>query len=353
LNTMFIYGHFDFYDGAPATPTLEEMYMSDDEEEEGYDELLDGYREAGIVTHRVWKECGNVPFENWMWSPRDLKKKDWENLSVEERSAIEMEEKEEFSQTFNPQKWCYNFMVRVRALKCLLKFISGSSDDALQLPIHPTGKVKGVFDPVTFARWGSTGMFRAILAQLPADGTLLEPPADWVMDWDVLHGLHNSREYRHFLLPGEEDPLMDDEELLGLGGNPDVDPWDEREDEELWPELGGRNHWGDEDDEDDEEGDEEDGEDYGEEGEEYYGEQGEEYYDEEGGEEDYGEEDGEEEYDEEMDEGTNREEDRDGDVEMVDADDGLEEGEVDEQPVPEVGSPNFRAINLPFRPHAL
>ncbi|KAK4213360.1 hypothetical protein QBC37DRAFT_286138, partial [Rhypophila decipiens] len=91
---MMFYGHIDWETGAQAVPSLEEMYMSDDELEDSPD--LEKHREAGAVTSKVYKECGNVPFERWMWQPRDVKKHHhWHTMTKEEQQAILGQEEEE------------------------------------------------------------------------------------------------------------------------------------------------------------------------------------------------------------------------------------------------------------------
>ncbi|KAM7202752.1 hypothetical protein V8F20_004266, partial [Naviculisporaceae sp. PSN 640] len=94
IDKMMYYGHVDFESGAPCVPTLEEMYMSDDDLQETPN--IEKHREVGTVTTKVYKECGNVPFERGMWTPRDIKKHHhWDSLSEEEKQAITREEKEE------------------------------------------------------------------------------------------------------------------------------------------------------------------------------------------------------------------------------------------------------------------
>ncbi|KAK0651905.1 hypothetical protein B0T16DRAFT_387258 [Cercophora newfieldiana] len=90
---LMMYGHVNINLGAPLVPSLDEMYMSDDELPE-------------IDTHvsPVNRGCGNVPFERRMWQPKHARKASWGTLAREEKEMIIAEEKREID-----QEWSMDF----------------------------------------------------------------------------------------------------------------------------------------------------------------------------------------------------------------------------------------------------
>ncbi len=78
LDFMTHFGHVDLMTGRNLAPSLEEMYMSDDDlpwPDEDFEQSVDG-------------GCGNVPFEPGMWMPRQARKARWGTLTEEERKEI-------------------------------------------------------------------------------------------------------------------------------------------------------------------------------------------------------------------------------------------------------------------------
>ncbi|KAJ4399730.1 hypothetical protein N0V85_005932, partial [Neurospora sp. IMI 360204] len=90
---MMLYGHVDFNTGRPLVPSLDELYMSDDE----FDMPADtSWR---IMRHRkAHGGCGNVPFERGMWQPKHARKARWKTLTEEEKEDILAAEEEEIKE---------------------------------------------------------------------------------------------------------------------------------------------------------------------------------------------------------------------------------------------------------------
>ncbi|KAH8888887.1 hypothetical protein GQ53DRAFT_871309 [Thozetella sp. PMI_491] len=95
LDFFLHFGHVDLMTGRNLVPSLEEMYMSDDEydwPDPDFDKSIDG-------------GCGNVPFELDMWQPRHARKARWGTLTTEEKKEIlrlEMAEVEAERRMTNP-----------------------------------------------------------------------------------------------------------------------------------------------------------------------------------------------------------------------------------------------------------
>ena len=90
---MMLYGHVDFKTGRPLVPSLDEMYMSDDE----FD--LPAESSWRIMKHRKANGgCGNVPFERSMWQPKHARKARWSTLTEEEKEDILAAEEEEMKE---------------------------------------------------------------------------------------------------------------------------------------------------------------------------------------------------------------------------------------------------------------
>ncbi|KAK4189661.1 hypothetical protein QBC35DRAFT_379879, partial [Podospora australis] len=86
---MLIYGHIDLKTGNNQVPSLDEMYMSDDDlppAEQNWTPLKHELINGG---------CGNVPFEHKNWKPKHARKARWKTLTDIERSEILEEEAEE------------------------------------------------------------------------------------------------------------------------------------------------------------------------------------------------------------------------------------------------------------------
>ncbi|KAL2122358.1 hypothetical protein VTJ04DRAFT_2813 [Mycothermus thermophilus] len=92
LHEMLIWGHVDFRTGNSLVPTLDEMYMSDDDLPPA-DKVWKPIKRAAIH-----EGCGNVPFEPGMWLPKHARKARWKTLTDEERKMIIEEEEEEMAE---------------------------------------------------------------------------------------------------------------------------------------------------------------------------------------------------------------------------------------------------------------
>ncbi|KAK4467038.1 hypothetical protein QBC42DRAFT_215278, partial [Cladorrhinum samala] len=95
---MQIYGHVDTTTGNPMVPTVDEMYMSDDDQ--------DPMQSSWTTLHRELANggCGNVPFEPKMWKPKHARKADWKNLPDEVKKEIIEDDKIEMRQVENVKK---------------------------------------------------------------------------------------------------------------------------------------------------------------------------------------------------------------------------------------------------------
>ncbi|KAK3402992.1 hypothetical protein B0T20DRAFT_367321 [Sordaria brevicollis] len=93
---MMLYGHVDLNTGKPLVPTLDELYMSDDELD------LPADSNWRIMKHRkAHGGCGNVPFERSMWQPKHARKARWNTLTEEEKEEILAAEEDEIEEDKN------------------------------------------------------------------------------------------------------------------------------------------------------------------------------------------------------------------------------------------------------------
>ncbi|KAL1836643.1 hypothetical protein VTJ49DRAFT_4818 [Mycothermus thermophilus] len=92
LDEMLIYGHVDFKTGNSLVPSLDEMYMSDED--------LPPAVTAWKPLHRaeIHSGCGNVPFEPGMWQPKHARKARWKTLTDQEREMILEDDEEEIAE---------------------------------------------------------------------------------------------------------------------------------------------------------------------------------------------------------------------------------------------------------------
>ena len=92
VDEMLIYGHVDPATGNSLVPSLDEMYMSDDE-------LPPAHRDWAPLRHELVNGgCGNVPFEAGMWQPKHARKARWKTLTDEERAMLLKEEELEMAE---------------------------------------------------------------------------------------------------------------------------------------------------------------------------------------------------------------------------------------------------------------
>ncbi|KAK4127642.1 hypothetical protein N657DRAFT_687881 [Parathielavia appendiculata] len=89
IDEMMIFGHVDFGTGNSLVPSLDEMYMSDDDLPPACKDWKPLKREL------IHSSCGNVPFEPGMWLPKHARKARWKTLTAVERAMILEEEQEE------------------------------------------------------------------------------------------------------------------------------------------------------------------------------------------------------------------------------------------------------------------
>ncbi|KAK0751976.1 hypothetical protein B0T18DRAFT_486430 [Schizothecium vesticola] len=97
IRDMMRYGHCDPVTGAPQVPSLDEMYMSDDELPPANFFLAP----EGDPNTPIHAGCGNVPFEPHMWQPKHARKARWAALSAAERAMILDEEWRQVSRDFS------------------------------------------------------------------------------------------------------------------------------------------------------------------------------------------------------------------------------------------------------------
>lgn len=96
LRNMMRYGHCDPITGAPQVPSLDEMYMSDDELPPANFFIAP----EGDPNSFIHTGCGNVPFEPHMWQPKHARKARWATLPAAERAMILDEEWRQVSRDF-------------------------------------------------------------------------------------------------------------------------------------------------------------------------------------------------------------------------------------------------------------
>ncbi|KAK3308605.1 uncharacterized protein B0T15DRAFT_112482 [Chaetomium strumarium] len=92
VEEMMLFGHVDFNTGQSLVPSLDEMYMSDDE----LPPLEDDWK--SLKQQLIRSGCGNVPFEPGMWQPKHARKARWKTLTDEEKAAILEAEQEEIDE---------------------------------------------------------------------------------------------------------------------------------------------------------------------------------------------------------------------------------------------------------------
>jgi hypothetical protein len=90
VESMVVYGHVDIAKGVDLVPSLEELYMSDEEMPQELSTEEDG-RKRGLV----YGGGGNVPFNEGEWNPKLVKKARWDTLSNEVKKAIEEDDRDE------------------------------------------------------------------------------------------------------------------------------------------------------------------------------------------------------------------------------------------------------------------
>ncbi|KAK4033433.1 hypothetical protein C8A01DRAFT_40096 [Parachaetomium inaequale] len=92
VDEMMIYGHVDFATGNSLVPSLDEMYMSDDD----LPAACKGWKP--LKHELIHSGCGNVPFEPGMWQPKHARKARWKTLTDEEKAMILEAEQEEMDE---------------------------------------------------------------------------------------------------------------------------------------------------------------------------------------------------------------------------------------------------------------
>ncbi|KAK3905314.1 hypothetical protein C8A05DRAFT_30836, partial [Staphylotrichum tortipilum] len=103
IDEMMIFGHVDFATGNSLVPSLDEMYMSDDE-------MPPAFAGWTALKHDpIHSGCGNVPFEPGMWLPKHARKARWKTLTEEERDMILEAEQDEMDQIKDLHRARYRF----------------------------------------------------------------------------------------------------------------------------------------------------------------------------------------------------------------------------------------------------
>lgn len=90
LQEMMIYGHVDIAKGKDLVPTLDELYMSDEEYENPMP--IEEQDPHEVVS---WSGCGNVPFGDNEWTPKLARKGMWDDLTERQKELILEVEKDE------------------------------------------------------------------------------------------------------------------------------------------------------------------------------------------------------------------------------------------------------------------
>jgi hypothetical protein len=116
VDEMMLFGHVDFNTGQSLVPSLDEMYMSDDE----LPPLDNDWK--SLKQKLVHSGCGNVPFERGMWQPKHARKARWKTLSDEEKAAILEAEQEEMDEVKQLDGAFLKFQAaRARLLKMVME----------------------------------------------------------------------------------------------------------------------------------------------------------------------------------------------------------------------------------------
>jgi len=84
---FMMYGHVNISTGASLVPSLDELYMSDDELPETNEDISP-----------INRGFGNVPFERGMWKPKHARKACWSTLTPEEKRLLFVEERREIDE---------------------------------------------------------------------------------------------------------------------------------------------------------------------------------------------------------------------------------------------------------------
>ncbi|KAK3377742.1 hypothetical protein B0H63DRAFT_224106 [Podospora didyma] len=92
IRMMIIYGHVNLSTGCREVPSIEEMYMSDDELPQ------DDWSCLKTAHAEVLGGCGNVPFEPDMWQPKHARKARWNTLTEEQKKLLLEAEEDEIAQ---------------------------------------------------------------------------------------------------------------------------------------------------------------------------------------------------------------------------------------------------------------
>ncbi|KAL2152047.1 hypothetical protein VTH82DRAFT_5231 [Thermothelomyces myriococcoides] len=136
VEEMMIYGHVDFETGNSLVPSLDEMYMSDDD----LPPACQGWKP--LKHELIHSGCGNVPFESGMWQPKHARKARWKTLTEEEKTMILEAEQEEMDEVkeLDGARWKYDVawaklaklttkVMSARKLKAKFKLLDPSPDE--------------------------------------------------------------------------------------------------------------------------------------------------------------------------------------------------------------------------------
>ncbi|KAK3358971.1 hypothetical protein B0T25DRAFT_531618 [Lasiosphaeria hispida] len=124
---MMMHGHVDAKTGASLVPTLEEMYMSDDECPPWSDQ-------EPLRNPKIHSGCGNVPFERNMWLPKHARKARWPMLAKDEVKMLMDEEWREMNKDWSFEKTSEEYWAAVEKLGTMLRGLSTNPESNITAP---------------------------------------------------------------------------------------------------------------------------------------------------------------------------------------------------------------------------
>ncbi|KAK0719605.1 hypothetical protein B0H67DRAFT_573537 [Lasiosphaeris hirsuta] len=125
---MMMHGHVDAKMGTSLVPTLDEMYMSDDE-------FPPWSEQEPMRNLKIHSSCGNVPFERNMWLPKHARKARWSTLPKEEVKMLLDEEWKEINKDWNFEKTSNEYLAAIDKLGTLLDSLSIKTDSNSAEPV--------------------------------------------------------------------------------------------------------------------------------------------------------------------------------------------------------------------------
>ncbi|GAB1314376.1 F-box domain-containing protein [Madurella fahalii] len=131
IDEMIIYGHVDLRTGGSLVPSVEEMYMSDDELPRSQEDWTPLRHEA------INGGCGNVPFAGNMWQPKHARKARWKTLTPEEKEMILREEKLDMDEAAEIDSARYKFQTAWAKLAAMIQHSLSTRRPRAQFTVLP------------------------------------------------------------------------------------------------------------------------------------------------------------------------------------------------------------------------